>query len=110
MSAPETSDFGPYAFSLTADEARIAAARAGLRRALAGGLTAAHFAPLAAFVLAALLTTAAVNRRVREFGTLKAMGWHSRRIVGQVLGESVVQGLVGGALGVGLGVLGPVRR
>ena len=61
---------------------------------------------LAAFVLAALLTTAAVNRRVREFGTLKAMGWHSRRIVGQVLGESVVQGLVGGALGVGLGVLG----
>jgi len=61
---------------------------------------------LAAFVLAALLTTASVTRRVREFGTLKAMGWHSRRIVGQVLGESVVQGLVGGAIGVGLGVLG----
>lgn len=61
---------------------------------------------LAAFVLAALLTTASVNRRVREFGTLKAMGWHSRRIVGQVLGESVVQGVVGGALGIGLGVLG----
>jgi ABC-type lipoprotein release transport system permease subunit len=61
---------------------------------------------LAAFALAALLTTASVNRRVREFGILKAMGWHSRRIVGQVLGESVVQGLVGGAVGVGLGVLG----
>ncbi|MGH7643712.1 MAG: ABC transporter permease [Candidatus Dormibacteria bacterium] len=61
---------------------------------------------LAAFVLAALLTTASVNRRVREFGTLKAMGWHSRRIVGQVLGESVVQGVVGGAVGIGLGVLG----
>lgn len=61
---------------------------------------------VAAFVLAALLTTASVNRRVREFGTLKAMGWHSRRIVGQVLGESVAQGLVGGALGIGLGVLG----
>ena len=61
---------------------------------------------LAAFVLAALLTTASVNRRVREFGTLKAIGWHSRRIVGQVLGESVVQGLVGGALGIGIGVLG----
>jgi len=61
---------------------------------------------LAAFGLAALLTTASVNRRVREFGTLKAMGWHSRRIVGQVLGESVVQGLIGGALGIGLGVLG----
>jgi ABC-type lipoprotein release transport system permease subunit len=61
---------------------------------------------LAAFVLAVLLTTGSVNRRVREFGTLKAMGWHSRRIVGQVVGESVVQGLVGGALGIGLGVLG----
>jgi ABC-type antimicrobial peptide transport system permease subunit len=61
---------------------------------------------LAAFVLAALLTTASVTRRVREFGTLKAMGWHSRRIVGQVLGESVVQGLVGGAVGIGIGVLG----
>jgi hypothetical protein len=54
MSTAEISGFGPYAFSLTADEARIAAARAGLRRALAGGLTAAHFAPLAAFVLAIL--------------------------------------------------------
>ncbi|MGC2192956.1 MAG: FtsX-like permease family protein [Candidatus Dormiibacterota bacterium] len=61
---------------------------------------------LAAFVLAALLTTSSVTRRVREFGTLKAMGWRSRRIVGQVLGESVVQGLVGGAAGIGLGVLG----
>ncbi|MGH7666479.1 MAG: ABC transporter permease [Candidatus Dormibacteria bacterium] len=61
---------------------------------------------LAAFVLAVLLTTNSVNRRVREFGTLKAMGWHSRRIVGQVLGESVVQGIVGGAVGLGLGVLG----
>jgi len=61
---------------------------------------------LAAFVLAALLTTASVNRRVREFGTLKAMGWHSRRIVGQVLGEAVVQGVIGGAVGIGLGVLG----
>ena len=61
---------------------------------------------LAAFVLAALLTTASVNRRVREFGTLKAIGWRSRRIVSQVLGESVVQGVVGGVIGVGLGVAG----
>ena len=34
----------------------------------------------------------AVSRRVREFGTLKALGWKSRRVVGQVLGESVVPG------------------
>ena len=30
---------------------------------------------VAAFALASLLTTAAVARRVREFGTLKALGW-----------------------------------
>lgn len=77
---------------------------AGLAGSL--GFWLASLVLLAAFALAALLTTASVNRRVREFGTLKAMGWHSRRIVGQVIGESLVQGLVGGALGIGVGVLG----
>jgi putative ABC transport system permease protein len=61
---------------------------------------------IAAFGLASLLTVAAVARRVREFGTLKALGWPSRRIVGQVMGESVVTGVVGGAAGVGLGYAG----
>ncbi|HEY7261965.1 MAG TPA: ABC transporter permease [Trebonia sp.] len=60
----------------------------------------------AAFGLAILLTMAAVARRVREFGTLKAIGWPSRRIVGQVVGESLVVGAVGGVLGVGLGYAG----
>ena len=58
---------------------------------------------VAAFTLAILLTMAAVARRVREFGTLKALGWSSRRIVAQVLGESVAIGMAGGAVGVGLG-------
>jgi putative ABC transport system permease protein len=57
----------------------------------------------AAFGLAILLTMAAVARRVREFGTLKALGWRSRRIIGQVLGESIAIGIVGGAAGVALG-------
>jgi putative ABC transport system permease protein len=61
---------------------------------------------IAAFLLASLLTMAAVSRRVREFGTLKALGWRSRRIVGQVMGESVAIGLIGGIVGVGLGFLG----
>jgi putative ABC transport system permease protein len=61
---------------------------------------------IAAFAVASLLTMAAVTRRVREFGTLKALGWRSRRIVSQVLGESVVMGIVGGAAGVGLGFIG----
>jgi putative ABC transport system permease protein len=60
----------------------------------------------AAFLLASLLTMSAVSRRVREFGTLKALGWTSRRVVGQVVGEALVIGLIGGAVGVGLGFLG----
>jgi ABC-type antimicrobial peptide transport system permease subunit len=48
----------------------------------------------------------AVSRRAREFGTLKAIGWRSRRIIGQVMGESVVTGLIGGAIGIGLGFAG----
>ncbi len=61
---------------------------------------------VAAFLLASLLTMSAVSRRVREFGTLKAIGWKSRRIVGQVMGESIVIGIVGGLLGVVLGFAG----
>ena len=61
---------------------------------------------IAAFALASLLTSAAVGRRVREFGTLKALGWRSRRIVAQVLGESLVTGIAGAVLGVGLGLGG----
>ncbi len=61
---------------------------------------------IAAFLLASLLTMAAVSRRVREFGTLKALGWKSRRIVGQVMGESVTLGIIGGVIGVGLGLAG----
>jgi putative ABC transport system permease protein len=57
----------------------------------------------AAFALASLLTMSAVSRRVREFGTLKALGWRSRRVIGQVMGESVVMGIAGAIAGVGLG-------
>ncbi|MGV9555262.1 ABC transporter permease [Streptomyces sp. NPDC003522] len=58
----------------------------------------------AAFLVAALLTSSAVSRRVREFGTLKALGWPSRRVTRQVVGESVVNGLLGGVLGIALGL------
>ncbi|MER8222415.1 ABC transporter permease [Streptomyces sp. NPDC094143] len=61
---------------------------------------------VAAFLVAGLLTSSAVSRRVREFGTLKALGWKSGRVTGQVVGEAVVNGLVGGALGIALGLAG----
>jgi putative ABC transport system permease protein len=61
---------------------------------------------IAAFAVASLLTMAAVARRVREFGTLKAIGWRTRRIISQVLGESAVMGVAGAVAGVGLGFAG----
>jgi putative ABC transport system permease protein len=61
---------------------------------------------VAAFAVACLLTLAAVGRRSAEFGALKALGWRTRRIVAQVLGESVATGVVGAAAGVGLGFAG----
>lgn len=61
---------------------------------------------VAAFLVAGLLTSSAVSRRVREFGTLKALGWKSGRVTRQVVGEAVVNGLVGGTLGIGFGLAG----
>ncbi|MEU3313133.1 ABC transporter permease [Streptomyces sp. NPDC006662] len=58
----------------------------------------------AAFLVAGLLTSSAVSRRVREFGTLKALGWKSSRVTRQVVGEALVNGLIGGALGIGIGL------
>ena len=58
---------------------------------------------IVAFGIATLLTISAVSHRVRDFGTLKALGWPVRRIVTQVMAESLVQGAMGGILGIALG-------
>jgi putative ABC transport system permease protein len=63
----------------------------------------AVLALLAAFAVASLLTLAAVGRRAREFGTLKALGWRSGRISIQVMGETIAMGIAGAALGVAIG-------
>ncbi|MHB8470883.1 MAG: ABC transporter permease [Gaiellaceae bacterium] len=68
------------------------------------GLVLEILAAAAAFQLAALLTLSSVGKRVRELGTLKAIGWTQRLVVRQVVGESVAQGIAGGVLGIGLGV------
>ncbi|MFD7319727.1 ABC transporter permease [Streptomyces sp. NPDC059875] len=61
---------------------------------------------VAAVLVAGLLTSSAVSRRVREFGTLKALGWKSGRVTRQVMGEALVNGLLGGALGIAVGLGG----
>jgi len=45
-----------------------------------------------------------IFERTREFGTLRAVGWHPRRVLGLVLGESVALCGLGGLVGAGLGV------
>ena len=47
-----------------------------------------------------VLTLASVARRVREFGSLKALGWQDRRITVQVLAEIVTVGIAGTLAGV----------
>jgi len=61
---------------------------------------------LVALSLAVLFTISGVARRTREFGTLKAIGWSNGRIVRQVAGESLTQGLIGGVAGLALGLGG----
>jgi ABC-type antimicrobial peptide transport system permease subunit len=60
----------------------------------------------AAFLIASLLTLASVTKRIRELGTLKALGWPQRLVVRQVTGEALVQGLLGGVLGIAVGLGG----
>jgi putative ABC transport system permease protein len=61
----------------------------------------AVLALIAAFAVASLLTMATVAHRAAEFGTLKAIGWPTRRIIAQVLGESLAMGIAGAGTGLG---------
>ena len=70
------------------------------------GAALAIVALLAAFLIASLLTLSSVTKRIREFGTLKALGWSQWLVVRQVTFESLFQGLLGGAVGVCLGLVG----
>lgn len=47
-----------------------------------------------------------VFERTREIGVLKAVGWKSRRILGMILGESIVLTFLAGIVGIILGVIG----
>jgi ABC-type antimicrobial peptide transport system permease subunit len=68
------------------------------------GLVLAIVAAVAAFLIAALLTLTSVGKRVRELGTLKALGWTQRLVVRQIVGESLAVGVLGGLFGIVLGI------
>ena len=63
---------------------------------------------IGAVAIASLLTLSSVTKRVRELGTLKAIGWPQRLVVRQVTGESLLQGLLGGVVGIVLGIVAAV--
>lgn len=61
---------------------------------------------LAAVAITTILTLGAVNKRTREFGTLKSIGWANGRLIRQVMGESLAIGGLGALAGAVLGALG----
>jgi ABC-type antimicrobial peptide transport system permease subunit len=60
---------------------------------------------LAAFVIAALLTLSSVTKRVREIGTLRAIGWSRGAVVRQIVAETIGIGIVGAVFGIVLGLV-----
>jgi ABC-type antimicrobial peptide transport system permease subunit len=60
---------------------------------------------VAAILIASLLTLSSVAKRTRELGTLKALGWSRWAVVRQICGESLIQGVLGGVVGVAVGLL-----
>jgi ABC-type antimicrobial peptide transport system permease subunit len=70
------------------------------------GFAISAVAALAAFLLAALLALSSVGKRVRELGTLKALGWTQGKVVRQIAGESLTTGVLGGFLGLAIGIGG----
>ncbi|MEY2425986.1 MAG: hypothetical protein QOI61_1558, partial [Actinomycetota bacterium] len=69
------------------------------------GLALGGLAIFAAVLIAVLLTLSSVAKRVRELGTLAALGWSRGLIIRQVMVESFAQGALGGILGAGIGTL-----
>ena len=70
------------------------------------GTALAAVALAAGFLIATLLTLSSVQKRTRELGTLKALGWRQRLVVRQVTAESLVHAALGGLLGAVIGIAG----
>lgn len=63
---------------------------------------------LASFLITTLLTLSSINKRTREIGTLRAIGWKKSRVLLQIMMETIGIGIVGLILGllVGYGISG----
>jgi putative ABC transport system permease protein len=68
------------------------------------GTALAVVALLGAFGITTLVTLSSINKRARELGTLKAIGWRQWLVVRQVTGESVATGLIGGLIRAVIGI------
>jgi ABC-type antimicrobial peptide transport system permease subunit len=49
------------------------------------------------------LTLSSVSKRVREIGSLRAIGWSRGRVVRQIMAETLGIGVIGGVVGIGIG-------
>ncbi|MEM2590836.1 MAG: FtsX-like permease family protein, partial [Zestosphaera sp.] len=67
-------------------------------------------ASLSAFAVAVAGTAStmitSVIERTREIGVLKALGFTDKQVVFMILAESIIMSLIGGAIGIGSGVVG----
>ncbi|MFT4049476.1 MAG: ABC transporter permease [Solirubrobacterales bacterium] len=61
---------------------------------------------LAAIIITTILTLNAVNKRTREFGTLKSIGWSNPRLIRQVMAESLSIGAIGALAGAAIAGVG----
>lgn len=68
------------------------------------GIALAAIALVSSVLIAVLLTLSSVAKRIRELGTLGALGWSKALIIRQVVAESFTQGSIGGVVGAALGV------
>jgi len=69
------------------------------RLALTVGAIAAVVVLAAVFTMAAVLTVGNVAKRVREIGSLRAIGWPRNLVVREILLETLVLAVAGGVVG-----------
>lgn len=81
------------------ERAHMAGFVAGLSDAMVGLRSIGYLALVITLLVVANSVAIGVRERTREIGTLRALGFGSRRVVGLVLAEAMLVSLVGGVFG-----------